>query len=164
MEELDIPGALERLKPYDLSPIERVLAGHTGTVQLLLSLLFGEPVDVVLIGQFEPAGRHEIHREVSLRLRHREVEVCHAVSIIDLKRNSQQILAAIQEGRLGLGQIAVKYSMPIERTIKTIEVDEGQISREYTMEGRVFRDPDFLELHYSIMEMFPRGVFGGFDS
>ncbi len=54
--------------------------------------------------------------------------------------------------------------MPIERTIKTIEVDEGQISREYTMEGRVFRDPDFLELHYSIMEMFPRGVFGGFDS
>ena len=53
MEELDIPGALERLKPYDLSPIERVLAGHTGTVQLLLSLLFGEPVDVVLIGQFE---------------------------------------------------------------------------------------------------------------
>jgi len=41
MEELDIPAVLARLKPYNLSPIERVLAAHTGTVQLLLSLYCG---------------------------------------------------------------------------------------------------------------------------
>ncbi len=61
MEELDIPGALERLKPYSLSSIERVLTGHAGTVQWLLSLLFDEPVDVVLIRQHELDG--QIHRE-----------------------------------------------------------------------------------------------------
>ena len=154
MEELDIPAALERLKPYGLSPIERVLAGHTGTVQLLLSLLFDEPVDVVLIGQNEIKARHEIHREVGLRLRHSDVEVCRAVSIIDLDRNSDLILDRIREGQLGLGQIAVTYSMPIRRTINLIEVTKDQITREYTMEGA--SEPEVL--HFVITEMFPRGL------
>ena len=155
MEELDIPGAMERLKPYGLRPIERVLAGHTGTVQLLLSLLFGEPIDVVVIGQTELAERHEIHREVSLRLRYQEIEVCRAVSVIDVQRNSDLILDRVREGQLGLGQIAVKYFMPIRRTINIIEVDKQQISREYTMEGA--SEPEAL--HFVITEMFPREVF-----
>lgn len=158
MEELDIPGALERLRPYGLGPIERVLAGHTGTVQLLLSLLFNEPVDVVLIGQREIESRHEIQREVSLKLRHRETEVCRAISSIDLERNSQVVLQYIREGRLGLGQIAVTCNVPIKRTINTIDVTEDQISREYTMEGL---EPGrlFIHLHFEITEMFPREMF-----
>ena len=155
MEELDIPGALERLKPYGLNPIERVLAGHTGTVQLLLSLLFDEPVDVVLIGQGDYRSS-EIQREVSLKLRHREVEVCRAVSIIDLDRNDPFVLHHIREGQLGLGQIAVKYNVPIKRTINTIEVTKEQVSREYTMEGF---DPGHQFLHFVITEMFPRDAF-----
>ena len=51
MEELNIPEVLARLEPHNLAPFERVLAAHTGTVQLLLSLYFGSPVDVALVEQ-----------------------------------------------------------------------------------------------------------------
>jgi hypothetical protein len=64
MEELDIPAVLARLNRYNLSPIERVLAAHTGTVQLLLSLYFGSPVEVALAEQSEEVG--EIRRRASL--------------------------------------------------------------------------------------------------
>ncbi len=154
MEELDIPGALERLKPYSLSSIERVLTGHAGTVQWLLSLLFDEPVDVVLIRQHELDG--QIHREVSLKLRYREIEMCRAVSVIDLDLNAPLVLHHIREGRLGLGQIAVMYNVPIKRTINTIEVNQELITRQYTMEGD---DPGHQILHYVITESFPRMLY-----
>ena len=163
MEELDIPGALERLKEapgayhYPLTPIERVLAGHTGTVQLLLSLLFNEPVDVVLIGQTEIESRREIHREVSLKLLDSKIEACRAVSIIDLNRNAPLVVAQIREGQLGLGQIAVKYNVPTARTINSIEVTRDKISREYTLESVGLGQEQ--QLHFTIMEMFPREVF-----
>ncbi len=169
MEELDIPGALERLKPYGLSAIERVLAGHTGTVQLLLSLLFDEPVDVVLITQEEVDG--VIQRVVSLRLRDREVEACRAFSLIDTKRNAPAVLEDIREGKLGLGQIAVKFRVPIQRTITEVKANYWAIVREYTMET----DETFMgardlpprstappALHYVINETFHRELFTGF--
>ena len=53
-EELNIAAVLEGLKPYeDLNGIERILAAHTGTVQLLLSLYFNEEVVVVVKSQKE---------------------------------------------------------------------------------------------------------------
>ena len=154
MEELDIAGVLDRLKVYDLSPIERVLAGHTGTVQLLLSLYFDEPVDVVLMNQEEKEGA--IHRVVSLRLRRREIAVCHASSVIRLDLSSQGVLTDVRGGKLGLGQIAVKYSVPTKRTIGEITVTPSRISRQYIMEGF---DPGHQYLHYVISESFPRKLF-----
>jgi hypothetical protein len=175
MEELDIEGALKRLGPYGLRPIERVLAGHTGTVQLLLSLLFNEPVDVVLIGQTELDGviHHEIHREVSLRLRKRDPqwgselgdEVCRAETVIDTQRNAPEVLEHVREGKLGIGQIAVLLHVPVTRTINTIEVTPGAIRRQYTMEnlGQWHRGacgrPAAPALHYVITEVFPRELF-----
>lgn len=165
MEELDILGALELLQPFNLGPVERVLAGHTGTVQLLLSLLFGEPVDVVMVGQSEVNGpvRREIHREVSLKLRHRELEVCRAVSVIDLQMNDPEVLADIREGKLGLGQLAVKYDVLNKRTIDSIEVDQVSLRRQYTMDGydpgKEGQRQSGHYLHFVITEVFSRDLF-----
>ena len=168
MEELDIPGALERLKPYKLSPIERVLAGNTGTVQLLLSLLFDDPVDVVLITQEETEG--VIQRVVSLRLRDRGVEACLASSVIDTGRNARVVLQDIRDGKLGLGQIAVKHRVPIQRTITKVEANYWTIVREYSMEtDDMYTGSGNLPprgtappaLHYVITETFHRELFKG---
>lgn len=169
--ELDIPGALERLEPYGLNPIERVLVGHTGTVQLFLSLLFGEPVDVVLVNQEELEG--VIQRVVRLRLRDREVEACRAFSLIDTQRNAPAVLQDIRDGKLGLGQIAVKFRVPIQRTVTDIRANYWTIVREYTMEtDETFTGSRALPprstpppaLHYVIYEGFHRELFKGFGS
>ena len=149
MEELDIPAVLARLKPYNLSAIERVLAGHTGTVQLLLSLYFGSPVDVTLIEQSEEMG--EIRRRASLVVSCTGQEACFARSVIPLSVNSREVLADVREGKLGIGQIAVKHRIPTERRIREITVTPSQISRKYIMQGP--------GLYYTVTEVFPRDLY-----
>ena len=149
MEELNIPAVLERLKPYGLGPIERVLAAHTGTVQLLLSLYFGSPVDVTLVEQAEEMG--EIRRRVSLVVRRTGQEACFARSAIPLSANSKEVLADVREGVLGIGQIAVKHHIPTERRIREVNVSQSQISRKYIMQGP--------GLYYVVTEVFPRELY-----
>ena len=149
MEELNIPAVLERLKPYGLGPIERVLAAHTGTVQLLLSLYFGSPVDVTLVEQAEEMG--EIRRRVSLVVRRTDQEACFARSVIPLSANSKEVLADVRDGVLGIGQIAVKHRIPTERRIREVNVSSSQISRKYIMQGP--------GLYYVVTEVFPRELY-----
>ena len=144
---MDIPGVLKQLKGYNLSPIERVLAAHTGMVQLLLSLYFGEPVDVLLVAQTEENGN--IRRETSLVLRDRRREACHAHSSIPLSINKPEVLDDIREGGLGLGQICVKHGIPEGRLIKVIMVTPQEITREY-----VIAAPGIV-----IREVFPRDLY-----
>lgn len=149
MEELRIGEVLEGLKDYDLNPIERVLAAHTGTVQLLLSLWFNEPVDVEGIKQKEGDGK--IHRSVDLVCRHSRLTVAHAESVIGLDDNSPEVLADIRAGKLGIGQIAVKHRVPVTRTLHEVQVAPHELSRFYSMQGP--------GLHYEIRETFPRYLY-----
>jgi len=146
---LDIPAVLARLKPYNLSPIERVLAAHTGTVQLLLSLYFGSPVDVTLVEQSEEVG--EIRRRASLVVSGTGQEACFARSVIPLSANNREVLAGVREGKLGLGQVAVKHRIPTERRIREITVTPRQICRKYIMQGP--------GLYYAVTEVFPRDFY-----
>ena len=149
-EELDIPGVLENLRPYeDLNGIERVLAAHTGTVQLLLSLYFDEEVVVVVQSQEERDGG--AFRNVMLRLRESQVVVCHASSFIDFQRCTGGVVVDVRERKLGLGQIAVKHQINTVRTLKALTVVGDSIQRTYSMEGK--------GLYYEITETFPRVEF-----
>jgi chorismate-pyruvate lyase len=149
MEELDIPAVLARLDGHRLGPVERVLAAHTGTVQLLLSLYFGSPVDVALVEQTEEHG--EIRRRVSLVVRSTGQEACFARSVIPLSANRPEVLADVREGVLGIGQIAVKHRIPTERRIRGIKVTPSQIARRYIMQGP--------GLYYAVTEVFPRELY-----
>ncbi len=149
MEELDIPAALRRLEPYRLSRIERVIVAHGGTVQLLLSLYFGAPVGVKLLQQSEMRG--EIHRDVSLVLTSSGEEVCFARSIIPLASNDPAILDDVRQGKLGLGQIAVKHRILSERWVTRITATSLHLSRKYVITGSGLR--------FVVTEDFPRRLY-----
>lgn len=151
-EELNIPEVLERLKPYELAPIERVLAAHTGTVQLLLSLWFNEPVDVQLLDQVQV--HEEIRRSVALVLRDTRVEAATAKTIIPIRSNPLPILEAVWAGKLGLGQIAVARRIQTTRKLTKLEVNDDLLTRTYVMEGTSSRP-----LHFVIEETFPRRLY-----
>jgi chorismate-pyruvate lyase len=150
-EELQIPQVLERLKEYpDLRPIERVLAAHTGTVQLLLSLWWNEPVDVVIVSQTEEDGK--IHRVVMLTCRNSHLVAAHAESLIPIEANDREVIADVRAKELGLGQIAVKHEIQVTRVLHEVEVTSHEmLSRFYSMSSR-----SRMALHYEIRESFPR--------
>ena len=90
----------------EFDSIERVLAAHTGTVQLLLSLWWDEEVIVEVDGpQTRAEGR--LRRAATLKLKHSGRVVAQAISYIDLERNAPAVLADIEAGTRGIGQIAI---------------------------------------------------------
>ena len=149
-EELDIAGVLEKLKPYaDLNPFERILAAHTGTVQLLLSLYFNQEVVVEVQSQEERDGG--AYRKVVLRLKESQQEVCWALSHIDFQRCTGGVVVDVRSRELGLGQIALKGQINTERTLMDLRVEVDRIQRTYIMEGP--------GLYYEITEIFPRALY-----
>lgn len=152
-EELRIPEVLLTLSMYDLRPIERVLAAHTGTVQLLLSLWWNEPVDVVIISQTEDDGK--IHRVVDLTCRNSGLVAAHAESLIPIEANHPDVIKDVRAKELGLGQIAVKHEIQTIRTLHEVQVAPHELSRFYSMKlPGPARAGHWL--YYEIRESFPR--------
>lgn len=152
MEELDIAGILEALGRLDLSPIERVLAAHTGTVQLLLSLWWNQEVGVEVVGaQSEEEGR--LRRAAELRLKDSGLVVARALSFIDLRRNSAEVLEEVRSGHRGIGQIAIALRIPTTRRIRDVSIEGGDLTRRYVIEGE--------GIYYEIEEGFPRSLYAG---
>ncbi len=155
-EELDIAAVLDKIRHHNLNPIERILAAHTGTVQLLLSLYFGVPVDVRVIVQ-EPEGVW-IRRDVALTLRISGTIVCSATSFISKETTDDPVMDDVMASVLGLGQIAVKHKVQTTREIISLTVTPKEISRTYTMKGStpLMSGP---RLFYQITEVFPRELY-----
>lgn len=154
-EELLIPEVLDRLKEYsDLRPIERVLAAHTGTVQLLLSLWWNEPVEIIVESQTEDDGK--IHRRVALTCHNSGLVAAHAESIIPIALNDREVIADVRSCELGLGQIVVKHELQTVRTLHEVQVAPHELSRFYsiTTTGPALARP--LGVHFEIRESFPR--------
>lgn len=147
MEELDFQGLLDQFNAEGFERGEQVILGHFGTVQTLLSLIFGDPVKVHLK---EQQGRDNgILRAVHLVC---EIGVvCHATSHIPLEKNRPDILRDIGAGTLGLGQIVVVHQIPHRRRLVRVGRTPHAFSRTYTIEGP--------ELFLEISEYFPREPF-----
>ena len=158
MEELDIQSTLDRIAGQGLTPIERILAAHTGTVQLLVSLWFAEAADAVVKyqGEYpEPTPGGEIRREVALTLRHRQMEVVSADTLIPIAGNDLKVLALVRARVLGLGQIAVYLGIPTKREILSLLVKPDYIVRKYRMTDGGHGPA----LHFIIEETFPRRLY-----
>ena len=138
------------LRKYDLSPMERVVLGHTGTVQHFLGILFNEPVAVEMISQRE-AGRR-FHRKSHLFLKSNGVVVCYAHSMIVYKEDVRQgAIEDVRAGILGIGHIASRHGIPMSRMIEDFSVGQHFVSRLYSMESQ--------DLSYLINETYPRDLF-----
>lgn len=147
MEELNFKALLDHFTDNEFQRGEQVILGHFGTVQTLLSLVFGEPANIRLINQREEDGL--ILRQVELRCG--ETIVGYAVTHIPKARNREDVLSDILTGRLGLGQIVVVHEIPSRRNLVDVGRNKHAFWRTYTIEGPQL----FLEIH----EYFPREPF-----
>ena len=147
MEELDFKGLLDHFTDHGFPKGEQVILGHFGTVQTLLSLVFGEPANIRLIDQKEK--ERVIIRQIELRAGDRLVGYANTRILRD--RNRDDVLMDITAGRLGLGQIVVTHQIPNKRNLLDVGRDKVAFWRTYTIEGPQL----FLEIH----EFFPREPF-----
>lgn len=147
MEELDFQALLDRFNAQGFEPWERVILGHFGTVQTLLSLIFNAPVVVKLIDQTEDDG-------VIIRQTHLvagQYAVCYATSHIGRSQNRADIIGEVLAGKLGLGQIVAGLGMVNRRDLTNVGRNDYQFWRRYFLLGPGLR----LE----ITEVFPREPF-----
>ena len=144
MEELDFKGLIDRFNAAGLLRGEQVILGHFGTVQTLLSLIFGEPVNVQLQSQREKEG--DVTRQVHLMAG--KTMAAEAASHIPRSRNREDVMDAIAAGKLGLGQIVVVSQIPTKRSLVEVGRDREGFWRTYAIEGP--------ELYIKIYEYFPR--------
>lgn len=147
MEELDLKSLVAEVSSRNLSPLERILLGHNGTVQSLLSIIFKTPVEVKVLEQREDT--EGIVRRVELLAG--EIIAATAQSFIPLEGNGQEVLALVRQQKLGLGQIASFFSISTSRALYDLGANDVEIWRSYIMEG-----PGLL---FKIRETFQRAVF-----
>ena len=147
MEELDFQSLLDQFRDNAFQRGEQVILGHFGTVQTLLSLIFGKPVNVKLTGQREENGT--IMRQVQLCCG--DEVTCWANTVIPKELNRKDVLKDIIAGSLGLGQIVFLRQIPNRRNLIEVGRDEVAFWRTYVIEGP--------RLHLKIHEYFPREPF-----
>ena len=133
-----------------INALERIILCHDGTVQTLLSVLFGVPAKVVVLSQ-QTLPDIGILRWTKLVVQYQasdqEIVACLAESFIPFKNNPEGFITAIQEKKMGVGQILKATGLKQERHVFGLYVDENVIARNYCIKG----DVDII-----ITETFPR--------
>lgn len=152
-EDAGIGELLERLKTYDLTPLERIILCNEGTVQSLLSMLFMVPVEVEVISQLEESG--VIIRWTKLVANYapdNRVTVCLAESVIPIEKNSTGFINGIREKQWGIGMLLEGVGVQTTREILGIYADEQIFSRTYRILG-AGRIPAGVHVSSGIMQM-----------
>jgi chorismate-pyruvate lyase len=150
MEEMNFQALLDLFASKGLERGEQVVLGNFGTVQTLLSLIFGAPCNVYDV-KIED-GNGEIIRWVHLRAGGpEETVVCAAESHIPLHTNRWDIVKEISKGDLGIGQLISKFQIPNRRKLVDVARDEDNFWRTYTITGP--------HLDITITEYFPKNPF-----
>lgn len=166
--ENNIQQLIDKL-PTGINPLERVILCHDGTVQTLLSVLFGVPVKVEVLSQQALSGIgilrwtklvavyparsaklpdiHGAPSETDMVFPSHEVTACLAESFIPLINNPEGFLTAITEQKMGIGQILKATGMNQERHVFGLYADENVIARNYCISG---------DVNIIITETFPR--------
>ncbi len=147
MEELHVEQLLKEFNGAGFEIGERVILGHFGTVQTLLSLIWNTPIRVDLIHQKKDSDR--VMRRVHLMAGDRNV--CTAVSAIPTQGNRDAVIADILTGQLGLGQIIAEHTLQTHRELLFIGRDSSGFWRTYHIVG-----PDLV---MEINEYFPRAPY-----
>jgi len=141
-----------------LTPLERVIASYSGTVQTLLSLIAGTPVTVRVISQKEDPNTHIIHRWSKLIADYglgkgQEVTMCLAYSLIPKELNTVGFVNGILEKQKGIGQLIHSIPLDTKRTIQGVYSDENIFARTYVIEG-----VNDCRCYVHITEVFPRSA------
>lgn len=147
----DITKTLDTLAAAgELSTLERILLSTDGTVQSLLSVIFGTPVRVEVLSQLGCGD--VLVRWVQLVIDDPDpATVALAESVIPLKSNHTGFIGAMGDRDIGIGQAIENLRILTRRTILGIHVDANTFARTYRIEGD--------KIDVLITEIFDRGLY-----
>jgi len=132
----DIEETLSMLADEDLSTLERVILASTGTVQDLLSVIFGTPVRIEVISQLNYDT--VLVRWTKLITDNPDpMTVALAESVIPYEKNNPEFIGMMGDRDIGIGYAINKLGIPTERTILGIHVDGDTFARSYQIRGEM---------------------------
>lgn len=146
----DLDKTLAMLANDDLSTVERIILASTGTVQDLLSVIFGTPVRVEVISQLNYDT--VLVRWAKLVIDNPDpMTVALAESVIPYEKNDPAFIGAMGDRDIGIGYAINSLSIPTERHLLGIHVDGDTFARSYQIRGKMI---DIL-----ITESFSREMY-----
>ncbi len=132
-QEDSIKKLIEKI-PQDSTPLEKVILANEGTVQTLMSVVFGVPIKVEVLSQTE--AENYIVRWVRLVADYGNdltVTVCLAESIIDKNGVFNGFLTGIREKSMGIGQLLSACGIRTQRELLGFYSDKNTFSRNYSI-------------------------------
>lgn len=162
MEEIteeNIKKLIEKI-PADATPLEKVILANTGTVQTLLSVVFGVPIRVEVIAQTESDSY--IVRWVRLVADYgggELITVALAESIIDKNTDLNGFLNGIREKNFGIGQLLSACCIRTERTLLGFYCDKNVFTRTYNISTYGSDVKVGRQLNITITEVFQKDAF-----
>lgn len=129
--ESNIKRLIEKI-PKDSTPLEKVVLANEGTVQTLMSIVFGVPIKVEVLSQIEDESF--IVRWVRLIADYGNDEiitVCLAESVINKNTEFNGFLNGIREKNMGIGQLLSSCGIKTERELLGFYSDRNSFSRTY---------------------------------
>ncbi|MDO9556064.1 MAG: hypothetical protein Q7J82_00565 [Coriobacteriia bacterium] len=142
---------------YRLSPLEKVILCNDGTVQTLLSVLFGVPIKVEVLHQ-EDLGLY-ILRQSQLIAEYAPdniIQVCWAESMISKSGNPEGFITGIMERGMGIGQLITALGINTRRELKAMSCGRELFTRSYKIYNVGEKQPN---IDIMITEIFSRGVY-----
>ena len=134
MSELE--DTLRMLADDDLSTVERLILSSTGTVQDLLSVIFGTPVRVEVISQLNYDT--VLVRWAKLMIDDPDpVTVALAESVIPYEKNDPAFIGMMGEKDIGIGYAINKLGIPTKRHLLGIHVADDVFARTYQIRGEM---------------------------
>ncbi len=130
----EIERTLAMLADDDLSTVERLILSSTGTVQDLLSVIFGTPARVEVISQLN-------YDTVLVRWSKLVIDdpdpmtVALAESVIPYEKNVPAFVGMMGDRNIGIGYAINEVGIPTERHLLGIHVDGDVFARSYQIKG-----------------------------
>lgn len=158
-QEDSIKKLIEKI-PHDSTPLEKVILANEGTVQTLMSVIFGVPIKVEVLSQTE--AENYIVRWIKLVADYgggETITVCLAESIIDKNNVFEGFLTGIREKIMGIGQLLSACGIRTQRELLGFYSDKNTFSRNYSISTHGYDIKAGRGFKIIITEVFQKEAF-----
>lgn len=151
--------------PKDTTPLEKVILANEGTVQTLMSVVFGVPIKIEVLSQIETETY--IVRWVRLVADYGNdlsITVCLAESIIDKNIIFNGFLNGVREKNMGIGQLLSACGIRTVRELLGFYSDKNTFSRNYSISTHGYDIKAGRGFKIIITEVFQKDAFKRLES
>lgn len=149
--------SLIKMIPEGTNPLEKVILCNEGTVQTLLSVIFGVPIKVEVIHQHETnTNIIRWSRLVAEFSPDNIIQVCSAQTVITKSECPEGFINGIIEADRGIGQLISSIGLNTKRKLIMVDTNKNTFSRAYVIESMGQNSP---MLKVFITETFTKSVY-----